>query len=251
MCFLMTGCAQESVGSGTLKVGVRTDIVNFGYYNSNTEQYYGLEIDIASELAKRMGYANVEFVPVSASDREEILEEGEVDCLLACYAVNSERKEKFDFSRSYYTDHAAVLVENSSLITEQKNLKDKTIGVLTGASTTKQAAAWLYENHITSGYDKDNFDVNTYDAGVQFKEYDSYDAMEVALETGEVDAICAHGCILQQYLSDDRSMLAFDDIEQDYCVATNQDSSLTDSVDQALGTMYEDETMEALYKQWK
>ena len=34
-------------GEGTLRVGVRSDVVGFGYLNENTGKYYGLEIDIA------------------------------------------------------------------------------------------------------------------------------------------------------------------------------------------------------------
>lgn len=43
-----SGGGQASSGSGTLRVGVRADVVNFGYLNEQTGKYYGLEIDIAA-----------------------------------------------------------------------------------------------------------------------------------------------------------------------------------------------------------
>lgn len=39
---------------GPLVVGVRDDIVNFGFLNDTTGKYYGLEIDLAKELASRL-----------------------------------------------------------------------------------------------------------------------------------------------------------------------------------------------------
>ena len=40
-------------GTGTLRVGVRADVVGFGYFNERANNYYGLEIDLARELASR------------------------------------------------------------------------------------------------------------------------------------------------------------------------------------------------------
>ena len=86
------GCGESS-GTGTLKAGVRADIVNFGYLNSESEKYYGLEIDIAEEMAKRMGYKDVEYVTVEPSTRKEMLQDGKVDCLVAAYSISDSRKK--------------------------------------------------------------------------------------------------------------------------------------------------------------
>ena len=64
----------------------------------NTGKYYGLEIDIAEELARRLGYADVEFVSVLPETRKEMLLDGQVDCLVACYSVAASRAENFDLS---------------------------------------------------------------------------------------------------------------------------------------------------------
>ena len=87
----LAGCAggaggdkAGASGEGTLRVGVRSDVVGFGYLNENTGKYYGLEIDIAEELARRLGYADVEFVSVLPETRKEMLLDGQVDCLVAC-----------------------------------------------------------------------------------------------------------------------------------------------------------------------
>ena len=80
-----SGCGGGS-GKGTLRVGVRDDIMNFGYLNETTGKYYGLEIDIAAEMTDRMGYSDVEYITVTPDTRK--------DMLLAGYrAARSEAQE--------------------------------------------------------------------------------------------------------------------------------------------------------------
>ena len=50
---LFAGTGTALADSSTLTVGVRDDIVNFGFLNETTGKYYGLEIDLAKELASR------------------------------------------------------------------------------------------------------------------------------------------------------------------------------------------------------
>ena len=120
----LSGCGSASspTGSDTLRVGVRADIVNFGYLNEQTGKYYGMEIDLANEMANRLGYSNVELVTVLPDNRKEMLLNGEVDCLVACYSKTDTRLENFDFSPIYYTDATPVMVENSSRITDINQL---------------------------------------------------------------------------------------------------------------------------------
>ena len=139
----LSGCtAADSQQEGdTLRVGVRSDIVNFGYLNERTGKYYGLEIDIAEEMARRMGYADVEFVTVTPDTRKDMLMNGEVDCLAACYSISDTRLENFDFSPAYYTDDAVIMVENSSRITDIVELAECTFGAMSGFEHRAAAGA--------------------------------------------------------------------------------------------------------------
>ena len=69
----LAGCSGESNGGSqggdTLRVGVRDDVMNFSYLNEQTHEYYGLEIDLANDLAERLGYENIEFSTVTPDDR--------------------------------------------------------------------------------------------------------------------------------------------------------------------------------------
>lgn len=98
---ILGGCSSSSEGAGTLRVGVRDDIMNFGYLNQTTGNYYGLEIDLARKLASELGYRDVELVAVEPDTRKDMLLNGEVDCLIACYSIAETRLKNFDFSQPY------------------------------------------------------------------------------------------------------------------------------------------------------
>lgn len=152
----LVGCGSESkggesLGSGTLRVGVRSDIVGFGYLNEETGKHYGLEIDIAEEMAQRMGYADVEFVTALPENRKDLLQDGKVDCLVACYSVSETRLANFDFTSPYYDDVSIAMVTDSSLITDIDSLKGMTFGTMSGSNTAPQLVIKLTERGFTSG----------------------------------------------------------------------------------------------------
>ena len=189
-CFLPTG-------SDTLRVGVRADIVNFGYLNEQTGKYYGMEIDLANEMANRLGYSNVELVTVLPDNRKEMLLNGEVDCLVACYSKTDTRLENFDFSPIYYTDATPVMVENSSRITDINQLKDGTFGIMSGSNAGPLLAIKLFDMGIIGEEVISNTDESTeYDHATVIK-YPSYEDLSIALEEGRVDAAVMDGAFVE------------------------------------------------------
>ena len=252
----LAGCggsdAKASSGSGTLRVGVRSDVVGFGYLNEATNKYYGLEIDIAEDMAARMGYADVEFVTVTPDTRKKMLVEGDVDCMIACYSVAASREENFDFSPTYYTDSSVVMVEDSSLITSVDDLKGLTFGTMAGTNTAPQLALKLTESGFTSG---EALEQNEDHSMTQFDTFRlvqlaSYQDLSKALEEGTIDAACMDGAIAHTYLSADRSLLDYTIDTQEYGVATQKGSSLSTPVAEAVQSMLDDGTIAALTDKW-
>lgn len=237
---MLAGCAASS-GNGTLKVGVRDDIMGFGYLNPTTGEYYGLEIDLARKLAEDLGYAGVEFVTVTPDDRKDMLLEGNVDCLIATYSIEESRLENFDFSPSYFTDHTSIMVEKSSLIDGLDDLVGKKTGVLDGANTAPKLSSKMISLGLISEDDL---------KGSSLEKWDTYADLSVALEEGEVDAICMDGGIARAYMKDSRRLL--DDIvgEEDYGVATVKGSALSKPVAESVQRMLEDGTIAAFIDKW-
>ncbi len=249
----LSGCqsASSPTGSGTLRVGVRADIVNFGYLNEQTGKYYGMEIDLANEMADRLGYSDVEFVTVAPDDRKDKLLNGDVDCLIACYSVSDSRLENFDFSPVYYTDATPIMVENSSKITDIAQLKDGTFGIMSGSNAGPLLAIKLYDLGIIGEEVISNTDEGTqYDHATVLK-FPSYEDLSVALEEGTVDAAVLDGAFVDTYINDDRSLLEnFSIADQQYAVATQKGSNLSQPVAETIQAMLDDGTIATLIDKW-
>ncbi|MDM8302829.1 transporter substrate-binding domain-containing protein [Collinsella tanakaei] len=248
-----TGTASSAASSDTLRVGVRADIVGFGYLNEKTGKYYGLEIDIANELANRLGYKNVEFTTVLPDNRKELLLEGEVDALVACYSIADARLESFDFSPAYYDDKVIAVVQNSSLFETIDDLKGCTFGTMSGANAAPLLSIKLYEIGFSDGEVRS---ANEDNSDVQFDhwrlvQYPSYQELSDALEEGEIDAMVLDGAIAQTYMNDERHIL--DDFvveEQSFGVATQKGSELSPKVADAIQGMLDDGTIDTLIDKW-
>lgn len=254
---LMAGCSDGAVGaiagSGTLRAGVRADVVGFGYLNEGTGNYYGLEIDLVSELAERLGYGDVEFVTVVPDDRKERLLAGEVDLVAACYSIADSRLENFDFSPAYYDDEVVAVVQNSSLIESVDDMRGLTFGTMAGSNAAPLLSVKLYETGFSNG---EPVTANDDNSEVEFdtwrlRQFPGYQELSDALEQGVVDAMVLDGAIAHTYMDDKRSVLeGFVVAEQSYGVATQKDSALSAPVAEAVQAMLDDGTVAALQDKW-
>lgn len=241
---MLAGCAASSKptsGSGTLKVGVRDDIVGFGYLNPTTGEYYGLEIDLARKLAADLGYAKAEFVTVTPDDRKDMLMNGDVDCLIATYSIEESRLENFDFSPAYYTDYTSIMVEKSSMIDHIDDLVGKKTGVLDGANTAPKLSSKLIEMGLITAEDV---------KGSSLEYSETYDALSEALEDGTVDAVCMDGGVARAYMKEDRMILEDVVGTENYGVATQKDSALSQKVAASVQKMLNDGTIAELIDKW-
>lgn len=254
---LMAGCSDDAVsaitGSGTLRAGVRADVVGFGYLNEGTGNYYGMEIDLVEELASRLGYGDIEFVTILPENRKEMLLDGQVDLIAACYSIAETRLENFDFSPAYYDDRVIAVVQYSSLIEGIDDMRGLTFGTMSGANAAPLLSTKLYEDGFTSGEvvtaNEDNSDVS-FDTW-HLLQFPSYQELSDALEDGTVDAMVLDGAIAQTYMDDKRHVIdGFVVAEQSYGIATQKDSELSAPVAEAVQGMLDDGTIDALVDKW-
>lgn len=247
------GAASSAANGGTLVVGVRADVAGFSSYNAHTGKYYGAEVDIAEELAQRLGYADVDFEAVTPDTREQMLQNGAVDCLIACYSVSDERERAFDFSPAYYTDSIILVAENSSLIGGIDDLRGATFGTASGANTASQLQAHLAEVGFSDGVAQQTASdgaVTEFDTW-KLRAYPDYQALSDALESGEIDVMACDGAIAKTYLNDERVILPGFSIDpQRYAVATPQHSQLSARVSDAMQQMIDDGTVAKLIDKW-
>ena len=103
---------QAIIDRGVLRVGVKNAVQGFSFQDTVTGEYEGLEDDLARKIAEDLGCKDgVEFTTVTAATRTELLDSGDIDCVIATFTISDERKKSWDFTSPYYTDHNAVLVQ--------------------------------------------------------------------------------------------------------------------------------------------
>lgn len=235
---------QAIVDRGVLRVGVKNAVVGFGFQDTLTGEYTGLEISIAEKIAESLG-VDIEFTAVTAATRTELLDSGDIDCVLATFTITDERKESWDFTTPYFTDHVTVLVETESGITTLEGLKDKSVGVSSGSTSAKSLTKAMIEAGVIegAGFDADTFDAATWVDGITYKQYDDYPAISTALSAGEVDAFCVDKSILAIYNTDDRNYIEDEFAPQDYGVATKKGSDFSVYVEKCVTDWLADGTI--------
>ena len=82
-------CAMA--GAETFRVGVKQDVYGFGYLDEMTGEYSGMEIELGAMIAEALGYDDVEYTTVTAATRGQMLDNDELDCVIATFTIKPER----------------------------------------------------------------------------------------------------------------------------------------------------------------
>lgn len=236
---------QAIIDRGVLKVGVKNAVVGFGFQDTLTGEYSGMEISIAEKIAEELG-VDIEFTTVTAATRGELLDSGDIDCVLATFTITDERKNSWDFSTPYYTDYVSVLVETASGITNLEGLVDKKVGVSSGSTSAKSLTSAMIDAGLIdgSGFDAETFDAALWTTGISFQQYDDYPAISTALSAGEVDAFCVDKSILAIYNTDSRDYIEEKFSPQEYGVATKKGSGFSAYVEELITEWLADGTID-------
>lgn len=228
---------QAIKDAGKLRVGVKADVPNFGLQDAATGEFSGMEIDLAYAIAERIGLTaeDVQFEAVTAKTRGPLLDNGQLDLVIATFTIKPERLEQWNFSNPYYQDEVGLLVKKASGITGLAGLDGKTIGVAQGATTRDAVQVEADKAGIT----------------VKFLEFATYPEINAALESGRVDAFSVDKSILSGYVTDDSVILPDGFSPQDYGIASKKGTDeLTTFINEMLTEMESNGEMAALLQKW-
>lgn len=228
---------QAIKDAGELRVGVKADVPNFGLQDAATGEFDGMEIDLARALAERIGLTadDIKFEAVTAKTRGPLLDNGQLDVVIATFTIKPERLEQWNFSNPYYQDEVGLLVKKASGITGLAGLDGKTIGVAQGATTRDAVQA----------------EADAAGIKVKFLEFATYPEINAALESGRIDAFSVDKSILSGYVTDDSVILPDGFSPQDYGIASKKGTDdLTTFINDMLAEMESNGEMAALVEKW-
>ena len=141
--FALAGCKKSGkAGSsnavealkarGVFVLGLDDSFPPLGYRDDNNE-IVGYDIDLAKEVAKRLG---VEFKaqPIDWDAKEMELETGKIDCIWNGFTITDERRQALSFTEAYLNNDQVLVVRADSGIKSLADMKGKTVGLQSGSS---------------------------------------------------------------------------------------------------------------------
>ncbi len=178
----------EIADAGTMTVGTKFDQRGFGLLGLD-DVPEGFDVEVAKIIAGAMGIAedDIEWVQASSDIREQVIEDGEVDMVVATYTINDERKERVTFAGPYYEAGQMLMVaedqdaiEGPEDIAENPDLK---VCSVTGSTPSETIREYLANED-------------------QLVLFDIYDKCADALSNGQVDIVTTDNVILLGFVSE-------------------------------------------------
>lgn len=171
----------DNAGEGKLTVGIKFDQPGIGLRNTDGT-YSGLDVEVAKYVADKLGVKteDITFKEAPSAQRETLIENGQVDFIVASYSITDSRKQKVDFAGPYYIAGQDLLVRaDNTDITGPESLDGKKVCSVAGSTPAQ------------------NIEKNFPQA--QLQTYDTYSLCIEALRGGAIDAVTTDNVILAGY----------------------------------------------------
>ena len=104
---------QRIIKNGVIKVGFNQLFKPFSFTNAKNERI-GIDIDIAELLAKNLGVKLEKVIPGSFSELIPMVQNGQIDVIMAAMSRNFERAGKVDFTDSYYDTGITIMLNKAN-----------------------------------------------------------------------------------------------------------------------------------------
>ena len=203
-------------------------------YLNNDGTPAGIDVEIATEAFRRMGYA-ARFEVIDWEQKTALVESGAIDCIWGCFSMQG-RETLYRWAGPYMVSRHVVAVNADSSIQSLSDLAGKTVMV---QSTSKPEGIFLSGSDPRIPQTVEVFSIE--DRSVQY----------AMLACGYVDAIAAHETAILQYMKDNNAVFRI--LEEPLLVtglgvafAKNDSRGLDHQLNDTFAQMREDGTLERI-----
>lgn len=231
----LTACGGTDAKNSDLpQILIGSDTYPPYIYLNNDGTPTGIDVEIATEAFRRMGYA-ARFEVIDWEQKTALVESGAIDCIWGCFSMQG-RETLYRWAGPYMVSRQVVAVNADSSIQSLSDLAGKTVMV---QSTTKPEGIFLSGSDPRIPQTVEVFSIE--DRSVQY----------AMLACGYVDAIAAHETAILQYMKDNNAVFRI--LEEPLLVtglgvafAKNDSRGLDHQLNDTFAQMREDGTLERI-----
>ena len=217
--------------AGTVVVGTKYDQPLFGV--QTPEGVEGFDAEIAKLMVEGIfgdgdPVSHIEWREAVSANREDFIENGEVDMIVATYTINDERDQRIDYAGQYYQAGQDIMVPAGNPMgiggIEDLNSPDVNVCSAQGSTSIQNIEEMAPEAETTT--------------------FDSYSRCAEALADGRVDAVSTDNVILvgliSEYGSDVMELVDNPFTEEPYGIGIQEgDSDFQSFLNERLQEIYE------------
>jgi glutamate/aspartate transport system substrate-binding protein len=229
-----------------VRVGHRLDALPFAYLGDKKQPIgYGIDVcnDLVAGFRKELKLPNlrVEYVPVTASNRMELVKQGKVDMECGFTVSSPERRNEVGFSLPYFFSGLRIMVKDTSPIRDFHDLPGHRVATTKGSN-----AVPALKQRIDSGLLK----------GTTLVEFANNNDAMAALKKGDVDAFVTGDIVLFAYRAvtdNPKSLLVVGNyllIEHVAIMLKKDDADFKRLVDKGLAGLMLDGVVPRYYAKW-
>ena len=231
----LTACGGTDAKNSDLpQILIGSDTYPPYIYLNNDGTPAGIDVEIATEAFRRMGYA-ARFEVIDWEQKTALVESGAIDCIWGCFSMQG-RETLYRWAGPYMVSRQVVAVNADSSIQSLSDLAGKTVMV---QSTSKPEGIFLSGSDLRIPQTVEVFSIE--DRSVQY----------AMLACGYVDAIAAHETAILQYMKDNYAVFRI--LEEPLLVtglgvafAKNDSRGLDHQLNDTFAQMREDGTLERI-----
>ena len=231
----LTACGGTDAKNSDLpQILIGSDTYPPYIYLNNDGTPAGIDVEIATEAFRRMGYA-ARFEVIDWEQKTALVEGGAIDCIWGCFSMQG-RETLYRWAGPYMVSRQVVAVNADSSIQSLSDLAGKTVMV---QSTSKPEGIFLSGSDPRIPQTVEVFSIE--DRNVQY----------AMLACGYVDAIAAHETAILQYMKDNYAVFRI--LEEPLLVtglgvafAKNDSRGLDHQLNDTFAQMREDGTLERI-----
>ncbi|MGM9923179.1 MAG: transporter substrate-binding domain-containing protein [Bacillus sp. (in: firmicutes)] len=216
--------------------GVKYDTKLFGLKNPENGELEGFDIDIAKEITKKIlgDESKIEFKEVTSKTRIPMVQNGQIDAIIATMTITEDRKKEVDFSDVYFEAGQALLVKKGSPIKSISDINDDTKVLAVKGSTSTQ-------------------NIRKEAPNAKVSEFETYAEAFTALKAGQGDTLTTDNSILYGMADEDPNyqVVGKPFTDEPYGIAVKKgNKELLDQINATITELKDSGKYDEIYKKW-